>query len=80
MEMLLLQEVHSEKQESKITGCNQCDTVGYTEKLFDGDTGAQLEQGTTEVWDSSFVEIVKAQQDKALSFLLINTTLKLVFL
>lgn len=41
MEMLLLLEVHTEKQESKITSCNRGDTV----ELFDGESGAQLERG-----------------------------------
>lgn len=70
MEMLLLLEVCTEKQESKITGCNQDDTIGCMEKLFDGESGAQLEQGTREVWVSSFVEIFRAKQDKVLSYLL----------
>lgn len=67
MEMLLLLEVHTEKQESKMTGCNQCDKIGYMGKLFDGASGAQLKQGTKEVWGSRFVEIFKAQHDKVLS-------------
>lgn len=68
--MLPLWEVHSEKQESTITGCNQGDTIGYTGKLFDGESGAQLEQGTIEVWGSSFAELFRAQQDNVLSYLL----------
>lgn len=43
--MLFLLEVHTEKQESKIAGSNQGDTTGYKGKLFDGESGAQLEQG-----------------------------------
>lgn len=73
MEMLLL-EARTDKQKSKITGCNQGDTIHYTGKILDGESGltsgeaAQLEQGTREVWRSAFVEVFSGPELPALSF------------
>lgn len=60
MEMLLLLEAHTEKQESKNHSLQPGDRNGFTGKLSDGESGSQLEQGTREPWDPSFVEIFKA--------------------
>lgn len=59
MAVLLILEVHTEKQESKNHSL-QLHDAKYMGKLFHGESGSQLEQGTREAWESSFVEIFKA--------------------
>lgn len=59
MEMFLILELDTEKQESKNHSLQPHDTK-YTRKLSHGESDYRLEQGTGEAWESSFVEIFKA--------------------